>query len=580
MHHETSLVATIVVGLGLAFVFAVIANRLKVSVLVGYLLAGVAVGPFTPGFVADQNLASQLAEIGVILLMFGVGLHFSPKDLLAVRKIAIPGASLQIVVSTLLGMGIGWLLGWPLGACFVFGLALSIASTVVLMRALQERRLLEADRGRVAAGWLVVQDLMMVLALILLPPFATQTEGGGVDSSQDVDFGVLGVALAITFAKVAAFIALMLLVGRRVIPLVLHYVAHTGSRELFRLAVLALALGVAFAAAELFSVSFALGAFFAGMILSESPLSQRAAEESLPLRDAFAALFFMSVGMLFDPLVILREPLPLLGTLIVVMVGNAGMAFLIVRWLGYPLETALTVGAGLSQIGEFSFILADLGIGLRLLPDRARDLILGASILSIFANPVVFALKDWLRARLERREPDADAAPPSKPAEELPVITLQGHAVLVGYGRVGRTVGEGLLKEGWPLCVIEDAEDAVEHLRTRPVEVIQGNAARQALLEAANIIAARLLVVAIPNSFEAGQIVAQARKANPRLQILARAHFDAEAEHLSQLGADTVIMGEREIARVMLQQAGTPPGTSGTVLLDVSQQEERRMDER
>ena len=551
MLHETSFIATIVVGLVLAFVFGALANRLKISLLVGYLVAGVVVGPFTPGFVADQKLASHLAEIGVILLMFGVGLHFSPKDLLAVRLIAVPGALLQTAASTLLGMAIGWLLGWTPGASFMFGLALSIASTVVLMRALQERRILDTDRGRVVAGWLVVQDLLMVLALILLPTFASllRADSGGPAPSLNAE--AVATAIGITFAKVAAFIALMLLVGRRAIPALLHYVAHTGSRELFRLAVLAVALGVAFAAAELFSVSFALGAFFAGMILNGSELSQRAAEESLPLRDAFAALFFLSVGMLFDPMVIVREPLPLLGTLLVVMVGNASVAFVIVRVFRYPLETALTVGVGLAQIGEFSFILADLGVGLGVMNDRARDLILGASILSILLNPVLFALKDRLKAYLEPR--GAAAAP--VPAEaELPASTLAGHVVLVGYGRVGSLVGEALQLDHRSMFVIDESVQAIDLLKVAGVEGVSGNAAREGLLAAANVRQARLLIVAIPNSFEAGQIVQQARRANPGIEIITRAHYDAEVDYLSKLGANSVIMGEREIARAMIAQ--------------------------
>src|SRR5688572_11311208 len=461
MFHETSLVATIVVGLGLAFVLAAIANRLKVSLLVGYLLAGVAVGPFTPGFVADQKLASQLAEIGVILLMFGVGLHFSTKDLLAMRRVAVPGALVQIAGSTLLGMAVSWLMGWSMAAGFVFGLCLSIASTVVLMRALQERRLLDSERGRVAASWLVVQDLLMVLALVLLPPLVELLREVPSGSTQRVDLEVVVGATAITLGKVAAFIALMLLVGRRVIPQLLHYIAHTGSRELFRLAVLAVALGVAFVAAEMFSVSFALGAFFAGMILSESELSQRAAEESLPLRDAFAALSFLSVGMLFDPGVFLREPLPLLATLLIVLVGNGVLAFGIVRLLGYSRETAMTVGVGLAQIGEFSFILADLGIGLGVLTERARDLILGASMLSILLNPLLFAAKDRLRARLK---PPGEAAPQADAEMDLPVTSLEDHIVLVGYGRVGSIVGERLHADGVKLFVIDESPATVERL--------------------------------------------------------------------------------------------------------------------
>jgi CPA2 family monovalent cation:H+ antiporter-2 len=551
MLHETSFIATIVVGLVLAFVFGALANRLKISLLVGYLAAGVVVGPFTPGFVADQKLAAHLAEIGVILLMFGVGLHFSPKDLLAVRLIAVPGAILQTAVSTGLGMGIGWLLGWTPGASFMFGLALSIASTVVLMRALQDRRILDTDRGRVVAGWLIVQDLLMVLALILLPTLAALLRPDSGGAALPLNAEAVATAVGITFAKVAAFIAIMLLVGRRAIPALLHYVAHTGSRELFRLAVLAVALGVAFAAAELFSVSFALGAFFAGMILNESELSQRAAEESLPLRDAFAALFFLSVGMLFDPMVIVREPLPLLATLLVVLVGNAGVAFLIVRVFRYPLETALTVGVGLAQIGEFSFILADLGVGLGVMNERARDLILGASILSILLNPVLFALKDRLKVYLEK--PGA-AAVAVQPEPALPVSTLTGHVILVGYGRVGSLVGEALQRDHRPMFVIDDAVTTVDLLKVAGVEALTGNAARPELLVAANVRQARLLIVAIPNGFEAGHIIQQARLANPDIEIITRAHYDAEVEQLSKLGANRVIMGEREIARAMIEE--------------------------
>src|ERR1700730_3766653 len=433
MPHHTPLIATLVAGLVLAFVLGALAHRVRASPIVGYLLAGVLVGPYTPGFVAAPAMAAELAEIGVILLMFGVGLHFSLHDLLSVRAIAIPGALVQIAVATLLGMALAWGFGWKLGADLVFGLALSVASTVVLLRALQERRLVDTEQGRIAIGWLIVQDLAMVLALVLLPPVAGLLGGTG-EAAMTADTREIATALGITFAKVAAFVALMLLVGRQVIPRVLHYVAHTGSRELFRLAVLSLALGVAYGATELFGVSFALGAFFAGMVLAESELSQRAAEESLPLRDAFAVLFFISVGMLFDPLVILRQPFPVIGTLLAIFVGGAGTAFLIVRAYGYPLGTALMVAAGLAQIGEFSFILVDLGIGLGLLPPRARDLILGASILSIFANPIWFALLDRLAPWIARHEGAAVAPEARRQAAEaeLPVTPLKDHAVLIG----------------------------------------------------------------------------------------------------------------------------------------------------
>jgi CPA2 family monovalent cation:H+ antiporter-2 len=361
MPHDTPLIATIVVGLGLAFVFGAIANRFKIPPLVGYLLAGVLVGPHTPGFVADQALATELAELGVILLMFGVGLHFSFKDLLSVRAIAVPGAVVQIGFATVLGFGLSYLLGWDTGAGFVFGLALSVASTVVLLRAMQERRLIDTERGRIAVGWLIVEDLAMVLALVLLPALAGLLKGG--DAGQAAAFsdplatrfglGLWGV-LGLTLAKVVAFVALMLIVGRRVVPWILHTIAHTGSRELFRLAVLAIALGVAFGAAKLFGVSLALGAFFAGMIMSESELSHRAAEESLPLRDAFAVLFFVSVGMLFDPTSLLREPLPILATLFIIVIGKSVAAFFIVIAFRHPVATALTISASLAQIAHAS----------------------------------------------------------------------------------------------------------------------------------------------------------------------------------------------------------------------------------
>src|SRR5262245_46377138 len=389
MPHDTPLITTIVAALVLAFILGAIANRLRLSPLVGYLLAGVAIGPFTPGYVADQGIAKDLAEIGVILLMFGVGLHFTLEDLLSVKAIAIPGALVQIASATVLGMGLAWLLGWTVGAGFVFGLALSVASTVVLLRALQERRLIDTERGRIAVGWLVVEDLAMVLALVLIPGLARILHG-----NTDAGPAQLAIAVFVTLAKVAAFVGVMLVIGKRFIPAVLHWVAHTGSRELFRLAVLAMALGVAFEASQLFDVSFALGAFFAGMILSESELSQRAAQESLPLRDAFAVLFFVSVGMLVDPGILVRDPLPLLATLIIIVLGKSAAAFLIMRLFGHPNGHALTVSASLAQIGEFSFILVSLGVSLALLPERARDLVLAAAIISILLNPVLFVAVD------------------------------------------------------------------------------------------------------------------------------------------------------------------------------------------
>jgi CPA2 family monovalent cation:H+ antiporter-2 len=560
MQHDMPLIATLVAGLCLAFILGAVANRLRVPPLVGYLVAGVLVGPHTPGFVADQKLATQLAEIGVILLMFGVGLHFSLKDLLSVRAIAVPGALVQIGAATLMGVLLAWAMGWPLAAGLVFGLALSVASTVVLLRALQERRLVETERGRIAVGWLIVEDLAMVMALVLLPALATVLQPGGGPEASDplaarLGLGVWGV-IGVTIAKVAAFVALMLIVGRRVIPWVLHYVAHTGSRELFRLAVLAIALGVAFGAAKLFGVSLALGAFFAGMILSESELSHQAAQESLPLRDAFAVLFFVSVGMLFDPASLVRDPLPVLAVLFIIVIGKSIAAFLIVIAFRHPAGTALTISASLAQIGEFSFILAELGVGLKLLPEQGRDLILAGAILSILLNPVAFASIGKLQGWLERRraEPAAEAAPAPVPDDTALVpTTLTGHTVLVGYGRVGGLVGKALREANLPFLVIEDADKTVATLRDTGVELIVGNAARSDILQAANLSQARRLIVAIPNSFEAGQIVEQARAANPTLEIIARAHSDAEVDYLDGLGANAVVMGEREIARGIIQ---------------------------
>ncbi|WP_316395273.1 YbaL family putative K(+) efflux transporter [Bradyrhizobium sp. 33ap4] len=560
MPHDTPLIATVVAGLGLAFVFGTIAQRFRVPPLVGYLLAGVAVGPFTPGFVADQALATELAELGIILLMFGVGLHFSLNDLLSVRAIAVPGAIAQIAVATLMGLGLALLMGWTVGAGLVFGLALSVASTVVLLRALQERRLMDTERGKIAVGWLIVEDLAMVLALVLFPAVASLQGGDGAALTSDplaarFGLGLTGV-LVLTLIKIAVFIALMLVVGRRLIPWVLHYIAHTGSRELFRLTVLAIALCIAFGATKLFGVSLALGAFFAGMMLRESPLSQRAAQETLPLRDAFAVLFFVSVGMLFDPMSVVREPWPFVATLFVIVVGKSIAALLIVVLFRHPMATALMISASLAQIGEFSFILAELGVALNLLPKAGRDLILAGAIFSIMLNPLVFAVVDWLTSRLEKPQTSSPTAAASEP---IPVTELQDHTILVGYGRVGSIVGDALHQRSAPFLAVEASDDMVAKLKERGIEALMGNAARASVLRATNPAGARSLVIAIPEAFEAGQIVEQARAANADIQIIARAHSDAEVDHLKALGADIVIMGEREIARGMIEELDRAP---------------------
>jgi K+:H+ antiporter len=541
MPHDTPLISTIVIGLCLAFLLGALAQRFRISPLVGYLLAGVAVGPYTPGFVADQALAHELAEIGVILLMFGVGLHFSLKDLWSVRTIAIPGAIAQIGVATLFGAVFGIALGWSLGAGIIFGLALSVASTVVLLRALEERKLIACERGRIAVGWLIVEDIVMIFALVLLPALGPMLSDDA--AGQSLGFFEILTITVFTIGKVGAFIAFMLVVGRKVIPWLLHYVAHSGSRELFRLAVLAIALGVAYAAAELFGVSFALGAFFAGMILSESAFSQQAASETLPLRDAFAVLFFVSVGMLFDPSILVREPALVLLTVLIIVVIKSLAALAIVVAFGRPLSTALTIAASLAQIGEFSFILVGLGVSLGPVPELGRELVLAGAIVSILLNPLLFLALDRLEPWLARREGRLEGtafAPTQK----------QGHTVLVGCGRIGRWVGDELERLGVPFLVIDQDDEVVDKLKERNLEAFAGSGI--AALDGANLAHAKALLITIPDGFEAAGIVAKARAANPDLKIVARARTDAEAEHLTKNGADFVVRGARKVADAMV----------------------------
>lgn len=563
MTHHMPLITMLVSGIGLAFILGSIANRLKISPLVGYLLAGVMLSPLTPGITADSQIAAELAEVGVILLMFGVGLHFSIKDLLSVKAIAVPGAVAQITLATLMGMGLAWLMGWPMISGFVFGMALSTASTVVLLRAMQERRLLETERGRIAVGWLIVEDLAMVLALVFIPAIAGLSLAQSSGTSNITGLSLLW-TLGITIGKVIAFFAVMLIIGRRFIPWILHHIAHTGSRELFRLAVLAIALCSAYGAAVLFEVSFALGAFFAGMILSSSPLSHRAAEETLPLRDAFAVLFFVSVGMLFNPKIIISDPWPVLGTLLIIMFGKSIAAYYIVRAFKHQSSTALIISASLAQIGEFSFILAGLGLSLGILPKEGQDYILAGSIISILANPVLFTLI----YRIITKSPEPESSPEkSGTAREaiipqiIPTKQIQ-HMIVVGYGQVGARVAEAISDQRLPLLVIEMNHKRVELLRRRNIETLAGNGVSSELLRAANIPAARCLFVTIPDTFEAGQVVAQARAMTPNLRIIARAYSEEEVDHLQKCGASAIILGQREIARGMIEQElSWPQGT-------------------
>lgn len=552
MLHSTPLITTIATALGLALVLGFLAARLKIPPLVGYLLAGILIGPFTPGFVADTAIAGELAEIGVMLLMFGVGLHFSLDDLLEVRKIALPGAILQIVVATALGAVVATAWGWGLGAALVFGLALSVASTVVLLRALEASGALESMNGRIAVGWLIVEDLAMVLALVLLPPLAGVLGGTALDS----DGGSLWQTLGLTLVKVTAFIALMLVVGRRVFPALLWQVARTGSRELFTLCVVAAAVSIAYAATALFGVSFALGAFFAGMVMRESEFSHRAAEESLPLREAFAVLFFVSVGMLFNPTVLMERPLQVLAVVGIIVVGKSLAAVALVLALRYPLNTALTVSASLAQIGEFSFILAGLGVSLKLLPVEGQSLILAGAFISIALNPLVFAsvkpVQAWLRSRsklaqmLERS---------TDPLAELPTATheryLSGQVVLVGYGRVGRRIGETLAERDIPYVVAEQNRELVERIRTKGVAAVSGDASDPAVLIQAHIARASMLVIATPDTFDVRQMIQTARTLNPGIETVVRTHNEEEADFLEREAADKVFLGEDELAKGM-----------------------------
>ena len=553
MPHSVSLISTIAAGLGLALILGFVAMRLRLPALVGYLLAGVVIGPFTPGFVADAAIASQLSEIGVMLLMFGVGLHFSLDDLLAVRKIAVPGAVVQMTVATALGMGLAHWWGWNLGGALVFGLSLSVASTVVLLRALEDLGVLDSFNGRIAVGWLVVEDLAMVLVLVLLPPL-----GGWLAGSSDTDLPALGRTLAITLAQVGGFIALMLIVGRRLFPWVLWQVQRTGSRELFTLCVVAAAVSIAFGSTALFGVSFALGAFFAGMVMRESEFSHRAAEESLPLRDAFAVLFFVSVGMLFDPWVLVERPLQVLAVVAIIVVGKSVAAGVLVLAFRYPLNTALTVSASLAQIGEFSFILIGLGASLGLLPPEGQSLVLAGALISIALNQFTFTmiapLQRWVleRSALARRLEARD-----DPMAELPGTTeekyLSRQVVLVGYGRVGQRIASAMRAHHIPFVVAEQNRELVERLRAEGTAAVYGDASEPAVLIQAHIANARMLVIATPDSLNLRQMITNARLLNPGIETVVRTHSETEARLLEEEQAGKVFLGEHELAQSMLR---------------------------
>ncbi len=556
MPHNISLITTIAAGLGLALVLGFLAVRLRLPALVGYLLAGVLIGPGTPGFVADVEIAAQLSEIGVMLLMFGVGLHFSIDDLMAVRKIALPGAIAQMAVATLLGMGVAHLWGWSLGAGVVFGLSLSVASTVVLLKALESRGVVDTMNGRIAVGWLIVEDLAMVLVLVLLPALAGSL-GGQVPGAAADATGVWW-TLGSTLLEVMLFVALMLVVGRRFFPWLLWEVTRTGSRELFTLCVIAAAVTIAYGSAALFGVSFALGAFFAGMVLRESEFSHRAAQDSLPLRDAFAVLFFVGVGMLFEPRVLIEQPLQVLAVVGIIVLGKSLAAAAVVLLFRYPLNTALTVSASLAQIGEFSFILVGLGVSLKLLPPEGQSLILAGALISIALNPLVFTaiepLQRWLRqhSALARQLEARD-----DPLTELPANTeskyLARQVVIVGYGRVGQHIASALSQAGVPYVVADQNRERVEALRAEGCAAVLGDATDPVVLVQAHIARAHMLVIAVPDTVGVRRMIEVAQTLNPGIQIVVRSHSEEEAERLRHDGAAQVFVGERELALAMVR---------------------------
>ena len=548
MEHHVPLISTLAVGFGLALLLGFFAERLRMPALVGYLLAGIIISPSTPGFVADVDIASQLSEIGVMLLMFGVGMHFSVRDLMAVRRIAIPGAIVQMSVATLLGLLLAQWWGWPFAQALVLGLCLSCASTVVLLRGLESQGALDSQNGRIAVGWLIVEDLATVLMLVLLPVFASTLLGAESASDKSLWWTLGQLMLQLT-----AFVVIMFYAGRRVIPWLLWHVAGTGSRELFTLAVVAAAISIAYGAAAIFNVSFALGAFFAGMMMRESEFSHRAASESLPLRDAFSVLFFVAVGMLFDPAVLIESPVHVLGVVAIIVIGKTLAAMAIVLTFKYPLNTALVVAASLAQIGEFSFILAGLALSLGLLPEEGMNLVLAGAIVSIAINPLLFSavqpLRVWAlnRSAIARR---LEARP--DPFATLPMSTdskyLKNQVVLVGFGRVGRRVADQLKALDIPFVVAEQNREQVEHLRDNGFAAVVGNAADPAVLVQAHIMHAKMLVIATPDPVDIRKMADTARKLNPEIEIVLRTYSEAEAQLLNRDGIGTVFFSEDALA--------------------------------
>ncbi len=551
MPHDVDLIILLAVGFGVALIFGYLAARLRLPPLIGYLIAGIIISPNTPGVEADIHLANQLAELGVMFLMFGVGMHFSLKDLLLVRRIALPGAILQIAVATLLGIGVSMLWGWSFGSALVFGLSLSCASTVVLLKALGDRGLLDSVNGKIAVGWLLVEDLVMVLVLVLLP--ATAVLLGGKAPAAD---GNIWLTLGITLLKVIGFIAFMLIVGKRVVPIIMQFVARLGSRELFTLTVVAAAVSIAYGSYAIFGVSMALGAFFAGMVVKESDFSHRAEEETLPLREIFSILFFVSVGMLFDPHILVESPLHILAVIAIIMVGKTLAAMALVLFFRYPINTALTVGASLAQIGEFSFILATLGVSLGLLSLEAQNLILAGALFSITLNSFIFSaiepVQRWIRersylARLLERSGDPLAMLP----DEVDQAYLRDQVVIVGYGGVGRRITENLINENIKVVIAEENREIVEKLRQANIAAVSGVATEPSVLIQAHIMHARLLVISPMDILDIHRIVSIAKQLNPQIQVLICAESKEEAAIIREENIGEVFYAKEEMAKNM-----------------------------
>ena len=551
MPHDSLLLLTIAGAFAAAFVFGFGASKIGLPPLVGYLIAGILLGPHSPGFVGDVALAGQLAEIGVILLMFGVGLHFSPGDLMRVRKIALPGALAQMLIAIALGVALALSWHWTPAAAVLFGLALSVGSTVVVLRVLESRDLIDSVDGRIAVGWLVVEDLAVVIALVLLPAVLSAVGGPSVATST-APSGGLALSILITLVKVTVFIVLMGVAGRRAVPWLLTHVARSGSRELFTLAVLAVALGVAVGAASIFGVSFALGAFVAGVVISESDLSYRAGADALPMQDAFAVLFFVSVGMLIDPTVLLHDPAKVAATVATIIVGNSVAATVLMVLLRHPLGPSLRLGASFGQIGEFSFILAGMGVSIGVFDNEVRSLILAAALVTIVLNPLLFkgadALSNWLSNYPRLLDKLERSAAPRLVMTDLFMATPANHAIVIGYGRVGRTIGDALQRVGVPFIVVEQDRRVVEAMRTLGVTGVYGDATRPGILEHAKPEFAKLLVIASPDPYHAQHIIELARARNPDIDIIVRTHGDTDQALFERLGVSKALMGERELA--------------------------------